>query len=120
LISLSDFGLGIPAKVRKVVPNLSDPQAIEKAVQEGFTTKSRVTNKGFGLDSLLKTAVIRNGGEVTIYSGNGIVRFFRRNEMSWRSFVFKDVGFCPGTTIDISLRTDAIEVLPEEREDLEW
>jgi anti-sigma regulatory factor (Ser/Thr protein kinase) len=120
LISLSDFGLGIPTKVREVAANLSDPQAIEKAVEEGFTTKSRTTNKGFGLNSLLKTAVIRNGGEVTVYSGKGIVRFFRRNEKSWRSFVFEDVGFCPGTTIDINLRTDAIEILPDKREDLEW
>ena len=31
-----------------------------------------------------------------------------------------DVGFCPGTTIDISLRTDTLEVLPDEREELQW
>ncbi len=118
-ISLSDFGLGIPDKVREQVPGLSDPDAIKQAVQEGFTSKSRVTNKGLGLDSLLKTAVIRNGGEVTIYSGRAIVRF-KRDETHVRSYVFKDVGFCPGTTIDIDLRTDAIEALPDEREDLEW
>jgi hypothetical protein len=68
----------------------------------------------------LKTAVIRNGGEVTIYSGKGIVRFFRTDGTTLSANVFKDVGFCPGTTIDINLRTDTIEGEPEEREDLEW
>lgn len=119
-ISLSDFGLGIPEKVRQQVPKLSDSEAIKQAVREGFTTKSRSTNKGLGLDSLLKTAVIRNGGEVTIYSGKGIVRFYRKGGTALGSYVFKDVGFCPGTTIDINLRTDTIENEPEEREDLEW
>ena len=94
-ISLSDFGLGIPNKVREVIPALSDSEAIERAVEEGFTTKSRATNKGFGLDLLLKTAVIRNDGEVTIYSGNGIVRFYRKDGTS-KPYVFKEVWFCPG------------------------
>ena len=35
-------------------------------------------------------------------------------------FSVENVGFCPGTTIDINLRTDLIEQLPEEREELEW
>jgi hypothetical protein len=39
-LSLADFGLGIPAKVRETVPALSDPQAVVQAVQEGFTSKS--------------------------------------------------------------------------------
>lgn len=118
-ISLADFGLGIPNKVRTVIPALSDSKAIEQAVEEGFTTQSRVTNKGFGLDSLLKTAVIRNGGEVTIYSGRGVVLFYRKNG-TCKSKIFEEVGFCPGTTIDIDLRTDTIEILPEKRENLEW
>jgi hypothetical protein len=56
---------------------------------------------------------------VTIYSGAGIVRFVRAGNEA-RPIVYKDVGFCPGTTLDLALRTRAIEVLPEEREDLQW
>jgi len=118
-ISLSDFGLGIPEKVRQKVPGLTDSQAIIQAVQDGFTTKSKPTNKGVGLDYLLKTVVLGNGGQVTIYSQEGIVRF-SRNGTDLQTYPFQDVGFCPGTTIDISLRTDTIEVLPEEREELQW
>jgi anti-sigma regulatory factor (Ser/Thr protein kinase) len=118
-ISLSDFGVGIPEKVREKVPGLSDSEAIIQAVQDGFTTKSKAANKGVGLDYLLRTVVLVNGGEVTVYSGKGIVRF-ERDGTNIAPYVFKEVGFCPGTTIDINLRTDTIEVLPEEREDLQW
>jgi anti-sigma regulatory factor (Ser/Thr protein kinase) len=118
-ISVSDFGLGIPEKVREKEPDLADSDAIIRAVQEGFTTKSRPSNKGAGLDYLLRVMVLNNGGRVTVYSGKGIV-CFEKSGTNIRPVVFPDVGFCPGTTIDITLQTDTIEELPEEREDLEW
>lgn len=118
-ISVSDFGLGIPDSVRKTVPSLDDSEAIIQSVKEGFTTKSKPTNKGIGLDYLLRTVVLGNGGQVTIYSQGGIVRFDKAGTKI-DSYSFENVGFCPGTTIDVSLRTDTIEVLPEEREELQW
>lgn len=118
-ISLADFGPGIPEKVREKLPNLDDDAAIIQAVQDGFTTKSRTTNKGVGLDYLLKAVVLRNGGKVTIYSCESIVQFHRNgNVIEHRAL--PDVGFCPGTTIDIEIRTGTIEVLPDEREELQW
>ncbi|MGX1105474.1 ATP-binding protein [Bradyrhizobium elkanii] len=118
-ISLSDFGLGIPAKVAETVPNLTDNEAIVRAVQEGFTSKSTPGNAGLGLDYLLKTVVGTNDGVVTIYSLGGIVRFRKKNGAICPDPV-KNVGFCPGTTIDINLRTDLIEWVPQQREELEW
>ena len=119
-ISLSDFGLGIPAKVRETVPGLGDSEAVVQAVKEGFTSKSTPGNAGLGLDYLLKTVVGTNSGEVTIYSSHAIVRFRKANDGKIAPFMSKKVGFCPGTTIDINLRTDLIERLPQEREELEW
>lgn len=119
-LSLADFGIGIPEKVRQVASGLSDPQAVVQAVQEGFTTKSTPGNAGLGLDYLLKTVVGTNSGEVTIYSGHAIVRFRQDNSGKIRPFPVENVGFCPGTTIDINFRTDLIEELPEEREELKW
>jgi anti-sigma regulatory factor (Ser/Thr protein kinase) len=118
-ISLSDFGPGIPARVRERLPNISDAGAITQAVQDGFTTKSNPGNKGAGLDYLLRTVVVGNGGQVTIYSGGSIVRFVQDGTRT-RPIPFENVGFCPGTTIDLSLRTTTIEVLPEESEELQW
>ena len=63
--------------------------------------------------------MIANGGQVTIYSQRSIVQF-DRNGTEAKPIRFDDVGFCPGTTIDINLRTDTIEVLPDESEELQW
>jgi hypothetical protein len=38
---VADFGLGIPDKVREKVAGISDCDAILKAVEERFTTKSQ-------------------------------------------------------------------------------
>ena len=119
MISISDFGQGIPEKVREKVLGLSDSQAIVQAVQEGFTSKSTPGNQGVGLDYLLKTVVVANQGIVTICSSNAIVRFWRKGTNAG-SIVLSNVGFCPGTTIDIVLRTDRIAILPDEPEDLQW
>jgi anti-sigma regulatory factor (Ser/Thr protein kinase) len=119
-ISLADFGLGIPEKVRQVRPELADADAVVLAVQEGFTTKSIPANAGLGLDLLLKVVVGTNSGEVTIYSGHAIVGFHKGKDGKINHYSTEDVGFCPGTTIDINLRTDLIEELPEEREELKW
>lgn len=117
-ISLSDLGLGIPECVRTKVPGLSDAAAIIKAAEAGFTTKSVPSNQGIGLDYLLKAVVDTNGGTVSFYSLNSIVRFGHAGRSG--PLVVPNVGFCPGTTIDIVLRTDTIETLPDEREDFKW
>lgn len=118
-IAISDFGRGIPAAVRALIPNLSDNQAIQTAVQEGFTTRSVPNNAGIGLYYLLETVVGGLRGKVTIYSLKGMVQF-ENSGTKWISHAFNDVGFCPGTTIAIDVQTDRIEVLPSEREDLAW
>jgi anti-sigma regulatory factor (Ser/Thr protein kinase) len=119
-ICIADFGLGIPEKVRETVPNLSDSDAVLQAVQEGFTSKSTPGNAGLGLDSLLKCVVGTNGGTVIFYTLNAIVTFSQDAEGKISHYCHKEVGFCPGTTIEINLRTDMIEELPDESEDLEW
>jgi hypothetical protein len=68
-----------------------------------------------GLDLLLKTVVGTNSGRVTIYSGYAMVTFQRDASGKIEHFPTKTAGFCPGTTIDINLRTDLIEELREER-----
>ena len=74
---------------------------------------------GAGLDFLLQTVVMNNGGGVTIFSLEGGVRFIKeRNGI--RSIALPNNGFCPGTTIDLTFRTDTIECLDEEPEELEW
>lgn len=118
-IAVADFGPGIPATVARVQKGLTDSQAIMLAVEDGFTTKSVPTNMGVGLDYLLKTAVLTNGGHVTIYSNQAIVTFVNRDG-AISGQAHEDVGFIPGTTIDICLRTDTFEMIEDEREDFRW
>ena len=95
IISVSDFGLGIPAKVREKISGISDGEAILQAVQDGFTTKSKPANKGAGLDYLLNVVTLQNGGKVTIYSGDSIVAFESAAGVI-RPTVLDNVGFSPG------------------------
>jgi hypothetical protein len=119
IFSVADFGLGIPETVRSKVAEISDGAAIIKAVEEGFTTKSNPANQGAGLAYILKTIVQSNYGQVTFYSGRSIVKFENEGEIIKPTIVASG-GFCPGTTIDIKLRTDKIEILPDQVEDLQW
>ena len=118
-IAVSDMGLGIPKTVKTIRPELSDADAIIEAVKEGFTSKSIDTNTGMGLDQLLRSVVNGLGGTVTIYSGEAIVKFFRRGA-SIASIKLRRVGFCPGTTIEIGIDPRAIPHQPADEEDLLW
>ncbi|MHB2207760.1 ATP-binding protein [Methylobacterium sp. CM6257] len=118
-IAVADFGLGIPASIRRVMPGLTDEEAVVKAVEEGFTSQSTPRNRGAGLDFLLRTVASHNKGTVTIYSSHTVVRFDDPGT-GIRSTVLTSRGFCPGTTIDIRLKTDTIEEIEDTREALEW
>jgi hypothetical protein len=76
LLSVVDFGQGIPAKVRNFVR--SDPRAqqltaarcLRWAFQRGTTTKQKEEPGGLGLD-LLKEFVQVNKGKLEVYSNDG-------------------------------------------------
>ena len=102
-----------------VQSNLSHSDAILRAVTRGFTVKSTSGNFGYGLDDLLNYVVRVNGGQVAIVSLEGHVLFCKRgNSVEYRAFT--NPGYCPGTTIDITVRTDSIETVEEEPEELKW
>jgi hypothetical protein len=71
------------------------------------------------LDYLLETIVAENGGTVTIYSLTGAVLFWK-NETGIVAQPLAEIGFCPGTTIDIQLKTDTIRDLGGDPEDFTW
>lgn len=118
MLTISDFGVGIPFNVRKVAPEVTDAEALEKAVVEGFTTKSTKRNQGAGLNILTKYVVANNRGRVFVQSLKGSfncihaasgVRMSSRNER---------VTY-PGTLIQITFRTGSLEPIGE-KEEFEW
>jgi anti-sigma regulatory factor (Ser/Thr protein kinase) len=118
MLTISDFGVGIPHNVRKVVQDITDAKALEKAVVEGFTTKSTKRNQGAGLNILTRYVVANNRGRVyvqslkgsfnCIYAASG-VRMSSRNER---------VTY-PGTLIQITFKTGSLEPVGE-KEEFEW
>lgn len=118
-IAISDFGVGIPPNVRKVIPEISDHRAIAEAIEEGFTTKSTVRNAGAGLDILISNVVMNNRGSVGIFSNHGRVNC-SYNDGEIQKIPSELRGYYPGTLLDIHLRTDTIERIDDSPEDFEW
>jgi len=118
MLTISDFGVGIPTNVRKLLPDFTDAQAIAKSVVEGFTTRSTNRNRGAGLDTLTRYVVGNNRGRVfvqslkgslnCIYAASG-VRMLPRSEL---------VAY-PGTLIQIVFRIDMLDQLGR-KEEFEW
>ncbi|MDB5735597.1 MAG: putative CheA signal transduction histidine kinase [Alphaproteobacteria bacterium] len=116
-IAISDFGIGIPTEVRRAVPGLSEPAAIARATQEGFSSKGG-KNRGAGLSYLVDIIVKNNNGWLGIYSGNGAVTF---NHVTRFPNVRLMAGSYPGTLISMIFRTDDLaNDSDEESEDLIW
>lgn len=119
VISIADFGLGIPANVRKVRPNLDDGQAILVASQEGFTTSSTGRNLGLGLDTLIKYTLETNGGVVRIRSGQGRLICAHGSRGAVRT-PLPARGQYPGTLVEFAFRLDKLEARSEMPSTLPW
>lgn len=120
-IAISDFGLGIPANVRKLNPEASSAEALSLAIQEGFTTKSNVQNRGAGLAILMRYVTERNKGAVFITSGGAYISAVPHGN-TMKTTARERPATYPGTLIHVILRTDSVQPLIEdsEPEDFTW
>jgi len=112
-IAISDFGVGIPFKVQSKHPSLNDAEALARAVEEGFTTKSNPRNRGAGLNYLLHNVVNNNKGVVYIHSNSGILCYKHNGESGVITTELSN-GFYPGTLLEVNFRTDIIDYVEEE------
>lgn len=119
LLSVADFGVGIPSRVSERYDLPSDNEAILKAIEKEFTTQSQINNRGFGLDNLVGYVVDNNFGNITIISGKGVVKI-KANENKQRNFKAKDLIYSfPGTMFVIEIH---VYLIPNEEGQgvLEW
>ena len=95
-LSLVDFGVGIPHKVRTHLQqqSMAAEQAIEWAIAPGNSTRPNLVPKGMGLDTL-RDFVTGTGGKLEIFSDNGYT-IFNRNGLG--------CGRCSTTLARISRR----------------
>jgi anti-sigma regulatory factor (Ser/Thr protein kinase) len=118
MLSISDFGKGIPTNVRKAFPEFSDEKAISKAMEQGFTTKSTPVNQGIGLYYLSKNVVQINGGEIWINSLSGAVRCIA-SASGVKMLPYKEKFSYPGTLLQLTFNTDKLGSLGA-KEEFEW
>lgn len=120
-IAISDFGIGIPTRVRTREKDATDAEALRLSVKEGWTTKTNVVNRGVGLSTLLRYITQRNSGTVLIHSGLGYLSATRGPDAS--SITSRTVEWSyPGTLVYVVLRTDTLEKLENDiaPEVFEW
>lgn len=118
-IAVSDFGVGIPDNIRRISPGLKDHEALLKAIEDGFTSKTSPRNLGAGLHTLVANVVNDNKGSVHIHSNYGILECtYGYNGLQVQA-ISKD-SFYPGTFIEVVLKTDNIENLDDIEEEFEW
>lgn len=106
-VAVSDFGKGIVGSVKEhVKESLTDVQALEMAIKDGFTVSSTSHNKGKGLDVILSCADVARilSGEAFLYK--------RRGEISSRKLNFSFPGTLIYYEIDLS-KLDDIDILDE-------
>ncbi|HEX8624173.1 MAG TPA: hypothetical protein VF782_03755 [Allosphingosinicella sp.] len=119
-LTISDFGTGIPATIRRRYGDMSDSKAIRLAVEEGITTRSTPNNRGAGL-RILVDYVSHNKGSVAIYSLGGMLLTEPNEDGTPAFFSSQGAGTYPGTLVDIILRTaDFVGDPVEEGEDFQW
>lgn len=115
---ISDFGIGIPANVRKKMAINTDSGAIAMACQNGFTTQTTGRNRGVGLYILVRNIVVRNKGFVQIFSGKGVYSCHNSGgklKASGKS----ELGSYPGTMI--YMKIDVPKFKPDDiSEDFSW
>ena len=76
-IAVCDFGIGIARSVQRVLPNMSDTDAIDKAMEYQFTTKTKGHNKGMGLCNIKDTCT---EDDYMIVIANGALMIMNKEE----------------------------------------
>jgi anti-sigma regulatory factor (Ser/Thr protein kinase) len=81
VVTMVDFGVGIPHNVRQFLENpaMDAKDAVQWAFQSGKTTKPNLISRGLGL-KVLKSFVQANNGKLEIYSDSAYIRLDKQGE----------------------------------------
>lgn len=108
--SVSDFGMGIPTSVNRFLRSqqqdeLAPVDALRKATELHFSSRSRPHNKGRGLDTL-RVGLTALRGTLTIQTSHALYHLSRSGKESLHSVPGLDF---PGTTVTIKLSYGDLE-----------
>lgn len=118
VITISDFGIGIPTTIRnKYKLGYGDNKLIEYALEEGVSSQSVPQNRGAGLSNIMKTLTRDGVARVTIISNCGMIELFNQEIVETTSFTESYPGTFFELVIDVS--NESLYDL-EEEEEFEW
>lgn len=99
--AVSDFGIGIPTSVRRMLPDIDkDTDAINWAIKDTSTVRSTARNKGYGMSNILASAQIAR-----IFSNHGLLV---KTQDMFKSHTIDDFFF-PGTIIYLEIDMSTFE-----------
>lgn len=118
VISISDFGVGIPQTIRqKFGLKLTDDELIEYALKEGVSSQSVPQNRGAGLANIMRTLTRDGISTVTIISNCGMIEL-SDNQVVNRKLFQKSY---PGTFFELKIDASNESLYDtEEEEEFEW
>lgn len=116
-LTVADFGVGIPAKVRRHLrrQRLSGPDAMAWAFEPGNSTSPMEVGRGLGLE-LLRQFVHVNRGALQIYSGDGLAHLgtgLDRGHSGQPMFHELDQTGLAGTVVTIDINCDDLHYVME-------
>jgi len=121
LISISDIGVGIPFTVKKALADTLgiwlDSEAIEKACELGFTSRSVAGNAGRGFPNLIDCVAGNYNGIVRIISGRGYVQFSQKSK---RKFSTDMSWIYPGSMVSLKIDMSEVPNIESNSEDFTW
>lgn len=117
VITISDFGLGIPTVMRQKYGDFKDHELVLKALEEGVSTDSSPSNRGAGLPNIMKSLTSNKIGTVHILTNYAKI-LIRDGEV--KSAVTTS-NFYPGTFFEIEIDINNDKLYEgEEEEEFAW
>ncbi len=113
ILSVSDFGVGIPNSMRKLLGNENDDVLLAEAVTEGVSTQSTPRNRGAGLCNIVRSLTNSGIGSVYIRSNCGIVIY--EDKVLVEQTLSE--GYYPGTFFEIEIDINNEMLYDEEKEE---
>jgi hypothetical protein len=112
--SVCDLGIGIPKSIdnfniKNNFKRLTDPEALLKSLEHGFTVQSSPRNRGFGLNNILELTESSNG-ELRLTSNEG----YLEKSSSANYNLGELINPFPGTLIRVDIDTSTFEELDTE------
>lgn len=117
VITISDFGLGIPAVMRQKYGDFKDHELVLKALEEGVSTESTPGNRGAGLPNIMKSLTSNKIGTVHILTNYAkiVIRDGKVNS------AVTTPNFYPGTFFEIEIDINNDKLYEgEEEEEFTW